>query len=456
VNAAAALGAAAALLAYAHPPSPMAPGAPLVAEKFVSPAGAMHAFLDHATGVVAFGELHQTVKTAGIRSSIARFTDEILPAIAPRASHLIVETWISTGRCGETEKKVTADVGRTTERPAETENEIVRLLRRAKELGVTPHVLDVDCHEYQTLVGKGGEVDYDRLLTITGQHLGRAVEQALALPRPPDRPLVLVYGGALHNDLDPNPELAKYSFGPAIDALTHGDYHEVDLFVPELVATYPALRAERWHQVWSKTRATPGATLVRRQTRSAVLLFEDQTTRRRKYEKWLGRKALAILEAPERIEAYAVRPWPVGHVPASHAADPPPQLPPGAPSALAAWPVYAVGRPLTAEFSRRLTGVLLDDGSYDEDHPPFGHHLIKGCTIVPGVGYRIWSGARSVDVVFCFLCDEVEIVWGPGPAGVGWEAGDIDNARAAFVALAKEALPDVAEIAAIPAVRPNR
>ncbi len=278
MNAAAALGAVAALLAYAHPPLPMAPGAPLVAEKFVSPADAMRAFLGDlgdAPGVVAFGELHQTAKTADVRSSIARFTDEILPAIAPRASHLIVETWVSRGACGETEKQVTQDVARTTERPAETENEIVRLLRRAKELGMEPHVLDVDCHEYQTLVGAGGTVDYDKLLTLTGRHLGRAIEQALALPRPADRPLVLVYGGALHNDLAPNPELAKYSFGPAIDALTHGDYREVDLLVPELVDSYPALRAERWYPVWRKARATPGTTLIRRQARSAVLLFGE-------------------------------------------------------------------------------------------------------------------------------------------------------------------------------------
>ena len=154
------------------------------------------------------------MKTAGVRSSIARFTDEILPAIAPRASHLIVETWVSRGACGETEKQVTKDVARTTERPAETENEIVRLLRRAKELGVAPHVLDVDCHEYQTLIARGGGVDYDRLLAMTGQHLGRAIQQALALPRPADRPLVLVYGGALHNDLAPEPGARQVQLRP--------------------------------------------------------------------------------------------------------------------------------------------------------------------------------------------------------------------------------------------------
>ena len=279
---AAAVGWLAVLLAYAHPPAPMDPNGPLVAEKFDSPARATDAFLEGATGVVAFGELHQTVKTAGVASSIARFTDEILPMIAPRASHLIVETWISRGVCGETEKQVTKDVARTTERPAETENEIVRLLRRAKEMGVAPHVLDVDCHEYKTLVGADGAVDYDRLLTMTGRHLGRAIEQALALPRPADRPLVLVYGGALHNDLAPNPELAKYSFGPAVDALTHGDYREVDLFVPELVDTMPALRAERWYAAWRATRGAEGTTLVRRQPRSAVLLFEDAAAHRKK------------------------------------------------------------------------------------------------------------------------------------------------------------------------------
>jgi hypothetical protein len=274
VNGAAALGGLASLLAIGHPPSPMDPDGPLAAEKFVSPAGAIEAFLGDATGVVAFGEVHQTVKTTGVRSSIARFTDEILPAIAPRASHLIVETWVSRGDCGETEKKVTADVARTTERPAETENEIVRLLRRAKELGLAPHVLDVDCHEYQSLVTSGGGVDYDRLLSMTGRHLGRAIQQALAFPLPTDRPLVLVYGGALHNDLTPSAELARYSFGPAIDALTHGDYREVDLYVPELIATLPALRSQRWYSVWHRTRATPGTTLIRLQRHSAVVVFE--------------------------------------------------------------------------------------------------------------------------------------------------------------------------------------
>jgi hypothetical protein len=254
--------AAAAALALAQP----------AAETFATPGAAVSAFLDGATGVVAFGELHQTAKTAGVRSTLARFTDEVLPAIAPRAAHLIVETWVSRGSCGEPEKRVTEDVARTTERPPQTENEIVRLLRRARELGVAPHVLDVDCHEYATLQ-VGDHVDYDRLLKLTRAHLQRAIEQGLALPRPADRPLVLVYGGALHNDLAPAPALGGYSFGPDVDRLTGGAYREVDLYVPELVSALPALRTEPWYAAWVAARRPGRTSLIRRAPRSAVVVF---------------------------------------------------------------------------------------------------------------------------------------------------------------------------------------
>jgi hypothetical protein len=263
----------AALAALGHPPWIPPPDAPPVVEPFPSASAAVTAFLADASGVVAFGELHQTGATAGVRSTLSHFTDEILPALAPRTAHLIVETWMARGACGQKEAQVTEDVARTTERPAETENEIVRLLRRAKALGVAPHILDVDCDEYKVLAGAGGAVDYDRLLTLTGEHLGRAVRQALALPRPAGRPWVVVYGGALHNDLYPDPATARYSFGPAIDALTNGAYREIDLYLPELVRALPALRAEPWYHAWRRAPRAAGVALIRRAPRSAVLLF---------------------------------------------------------------------------------------------------------------------------------------------------------------------------------------
>ena len=246
--------------------------------KAASPQAAISALMADAGGVIAFGELHQTRATANVRSSLARFTDEILPAVAPYASHLIVETWITRGTCGEEEKHVTEEVARTTERPVTTESEIMRLLRRAKDLGVAPHVLDVGCDEYKVLVGQSGQggpagVDYDKLLTITNQHLERAIGQGLLLARAPGRPLVVVYGGALHNDLYPDPTLAKYTFGRHVQAATRGAYREVDLYVPEMVDATPALKAEPWYRAWQQAGAGKGVVTITRGGRSAIVVF---------------------------------------------------------------------------------------------------------------------------------------------------------------------------------------
>jgi hypothetical protein len=269
--------AAAAILRWPAPAPP--PTIALRAEPVASGAAAIAAVLGDGElgGVIAFGEFHQTAKTKAVRSSISRFTDEILPIVAPYASHLIVETWVTRGTCGESEARVTEDVAKTTERPVETESEIVRLLRLAKEAGVAPHILDVGCDEYAALVGQGGNVDYDRLLTMTSQHLERAIRQALAMPRNTRRPLVLVYGGGLHNDLYPDASLGKYAFGPAIHAFARGAYREIDLFVPEMVEGSTAVQAEAWYKAWRKAGRGNQEVVVRRSPRSAVIVFRKGT-----------------------------------------------------------------------------------------------------------------------------------------------------------------------------------
>jgi hypothetical protein len=267
-----ALAAAAAWLARPAPPPPpvVAPAATAVP----SAAAALTAWLRDAAGVVAFGEVHQDEATKGTRSALARFTEDVLPALAPRASHLIVETWVTTGACGKAETHVTEDIARTTERPAETESEIVRLLRRAKEAGVAPHVLAVTCDEYATLAGARGKgVDYDRLLRLTERHLEAAIEQAVVLPRTPARPLVLVYGGALHNDLYPARSLEPYAFGPAIFALLRGDYREVDLYVPELAERLALMRAEPWYATWGAFGHAEQTVVIPRSARSTIVVF---------------------------------------------------------------------------------------------------------------------------------------------------------------------------------------
>lgn len=259
-----------------RPAAPIPAAEPPRIARHASAGAAVATLMPDAGGVIAFGELHQTRATAKVRSAIARFTDEILPVVAPHASHLIVETWITRGSCGEAEAHVTEEVARATERPVETESEIMRLLRRAKELGVAPHVLDVGCDEYKVLAGDSGtagRVDYDKLLTITNQHLERAIGQGLLLPRATGRPLVVVYGGALHNDLFPDPTLAKYTFGRHVHAATRGAYREVDLYVPEMVDGTPSLKAEPWYRAWQRAGGGASDVVIQRNPRSAIVVF---------------------------------------------------------------------------------------------------------------------------------------------------------------------------------------
>src|SRR5207237_2098089 len=170
---------------------------------------------------------------------------DILPAVADRLSYLVVETWVTTGRCGEAEKAVTADVEKTTQRPASTESEIETLIRVAHERGITPRILSISCTDYEAMRPAGGAVDYDRTLRVTARALEGAVIRAVgeaavrsgsgASPR-----MVGVYGGALHNDLAPDPELAAYSFAPRVLAATLGRFLEIDLVVPEYAAASAA------------------------------------------------------------------------------------------------------------------------------------------------------------------------------------------------------------------------
>jgi hypothetical protein len=122
--------------------------------------------------IIGVGELHQREKTVLVRSAIVHFTEDLLPAIAGSTADLVVETWVSTGDCGETETQTTQEVGEVTERPAETENETVRLLRTAFQKNIQSHLLEMSCEDYHRIYDAEGGVDYMLLLQIVGERLG--------------------------------------------------------------------------------------------------------------------------------------------------------------------------------------------------------------------------------------------------------------------------------------------
>ena len=262
---------------------------PLIGRRYPSLARAVDAALESDPIVVAFGEFHQTLENRQVPSALRRFTDEILPPIAERFSHLVVETWVTTGRCGDNERAVTADIARTTERPATTESEIEGVIRAAAAGGIAPRILSISCADYAAMrPAADGAVDYDRTLKVTARALEDAVRRALAelrrlegdqalSPRSQSRSwarhLVGVYGGALHNDVYPDGALAAYTFAPALMVATLGRYVEIDLVVPAYVAQSAAVKAQAWWRAYLGARRSGAVVMVRRSPRSFVIVL---------------------------------------------------------------------------------------------------------------------------------------------------------------------------------------
>ena len=249
---------------------------PLAIEHFATAAQALKQVLATPAQVVAFGEHHQTTETMKIPSSLLHFTNELLPLVAKLATDLVVETWVADGRCGKQESKVVEEVQTTTERPPETENEIITLLKRAKAEGVAPHILTMSCKDYRSVTDKAGETDFVKMLTLTRDRLQSEVSRWLGAPRSAateGAPVVAVYGGAMHNDLYPAPNDKPFAFGRALFAKTKGQYLEVDLFVPEYILDDKRMAAEPWFAGFKAGIKAGDALLIRRSERSYIIVF---------------------------------------------------------------------------------------------------------------------------------------------------------------------------------------
>jgi hypothetical protein len=199
---------------------------------FPTAADALAVVLADNPRILGVGELHNTAGGPAVEPAIARFRRDVFPTLAPYTTDLVLETWRLDGRCGEPEAEVAEQVETELERPAVVKDDLVLLVEDAVARGVRPHDLALSCEEYAGLLDEAGELAMDRLLGVLTRKLQ---EFALAAVGVPDATMVL-YGGAVHNDVRPREELAAYAYGPAVSAAAGAAYTELDLYPPELVA----------------------------------------------------------------------------------------------------------------------------------------------------------------------------------------------------------------------------
>ena len=237
---------------------------------------AFEAVLDRQPRVLGIGEYHEVEGAPKVASAIKRFTKDLLPSLRGRATSLVVETWIVDSRCGAPAQQAVAEVKKVTRRPASTEDEVTTLLGAAHDLGIAPHILKLACPEYQSLLDPKGELDPEKTLGLVTTKMHAKADELLDDADDTDggpKGAVVLYGGALHNDLYPDEDMKEFSFGPAFAERTSNRYVELDLCVPEYVADDPGLKAEPWFAAAMKLTSKGRVVLMNPRPGSYVLLF---------------------------------------------------------------------------------------------------------------------------------------------------------------------------------------
>lgn len=247
--------------------------------KFASPEDAFRFVLSKDPLILAVGEAHAQKGTESLASSTKRFTEVLLPILAPRASDIVVELWAPDPKCIKEVKKVATAQKPVTDVQASTnQNEYVVLGTKAKEAGMTPWLLRPTCDDFAMLADAGADTvsaSLGLIKRLTQSKITQLYDRNKA-SSPPQK-VVVAYGGALHNDLAPTEAMRDYSFGPELDLLAAKRYIELDLIVPEYVKASPAWEKLPWYAAFEAEKAAAGlegnTTVYATGPQSFVLVF---------------------------------------------------------------------------------------------------------------------------------------------------------------------------------------
>jgi hypothetical protein len=257
----------------------------LECEQFDSPRDAFVEALARAGGpggpplVLGIGEVHAP-KGATVPSAAKRFTDDLLPILAGRASDLLLELMAPPAGCSDAVAEVRQRQEVVTSRHAATDqDEYLAMGVRARALGLVPDMLRPTCADMDGIQNAGDDLLDVSLTTIARLSRVQALRLADrdALSEADRGKMVVLYGGALHNDLTPPPGSAAWSYAPALDAHVGGRFAAIDLVVPEYIAAdlvADAPKALSWWPAYDRARLGRKVTLFHTGPRSFAVVFQ--------------------------------------------------------------------------------------------------------------------------------------------------------------------------------------
>lgn len=224
--------------------------------------------------VVGIGEAHAQKGSEGLMSTTARFTEQLLPWLAPKSSDLVIELMEPDSKCLKTVEKVREEQKPVTQEQASSnQNEFITLGTRAKERGVQPHVLYPSCEQFDRIVKAGSDSVFVMLDTIAVLTEQKAKAILVRNHKARDPRLVLLYGGAAHNDLVPRPGRESWSYAKSLQAFTKQRYVEVDLIVREYIKDTEVWQQLPWYPHFDKANYRDKFVLFNPAPASYVLIF---------------------------------------------------------------------------------------------------------------------------------------------------------------------------------------
>jgi hypothetical protein len=165
-------------------------------------------------------------------------------------------------------KQVATAIGR----PAGTVDQIAQLVQASRKANLVTHALPMTCIEQGAMLDPRGRVDFLRLLETITDKLFEAAKGLADQGRD-----VIVYGGAVHNDLYPRYAFESLTYARALARDLGGGVLELDLVVPEIVAPMAMVRAEPWFPLLGL--ASPSRVVVwERGKGSYVVMLPSQST----------------------------------------------------------------------------------------------------------------------------------------------------------------------------------
>jgi hypothetical protein len=274
--------------AVASAPAPLAPAAPPADPKLGKPCGPLECRLfdapEDAFAVVlaskplalGMGEAHAQKGMEGVDSSAKRFTEKLLPALRGRASDLVVELMLPPKGCAKpaAEKQVRAEQREVTKHQAEgNQNEYLAMNEAARKVSIVPDALRPSCADLEA-AAKAGDGAVPKMLETIARLAGEKGAELVAKNQKAGADKVVVlYGGALHNDAEPRPERAAWSFGPALQKATAGRYADLDLFVPESIQDTESWKAMPWYPHYDRAAHGGATVLFKTGPASWVMIF---------------------------------------------------------------------------------------------------------------------------------------------------------------------------------------